>query len=76
MRVKADADHSYRGCLADLAAWVPCVKPGGLIIGDDYGHPRYPGVARAWDEFEQARGLTLTRSEPVLQDIRLIYGTV
>jgi predicted O-methyltransferase YrrM len=72
-----DADHSYESVAADLAAWVPHVKPGGLILGDDYGSRLYPGVKTAWDEFERAHGLTLTRyqSNPPDQDgIQLIYG--
>ncbi len=28
-----DADHSYAGRLADLQAWSPLVKPGGLVAG-------------------------------------------
>ena len=43
-----DADHSYEGTLDDLVAWVPHVRQGGLIAGDDYGHPLYPGVSTAW----------------------------
>lgn len=74
-----DADHSYEGALADLIAWVPHVKPGGLILGDDYGSDLYPGVKQAWDEFERAHGLNLTRyqSDPPLQHgVQIIYGTV
>jgi predicted O-methyltransferase YrrM len=74
-----DADHSYRGVAADLQYWAPFVKPGGLILGDDYDHHLFPGVRQAWDEFEQAHGLTLTRyqSDPPDPDgIQLIYGTV
>jgi len=74
-----DADHSYDGVVADLWAWVPHVKPGGLILGDDYGHRAFPGVKQAWDEFEQAQGLNLVRYQsdpPNLDGIRLIYGTV
>jgi predicted O-methyltransferase YrrM len=71
-----DADHGHDGVLADLEAWVPHVRPGGLIAGDDYEHRLYPGVKSAWDLFEQRHGLTLTRSEPESQGIRLIYGTV
>jgi predicted O-methyltransferase YrrM len=72
-----DADHSYKGVRADLDAWYPFVRPGGLIIGDDYEHPRYPGVKRAWDEFEFVHGRRLTRyqSTPPMQGgVQIIYG--
>ena len=72
-----DADHSYAGVAADLAAWVPHVKSGGLIVGDDYGNAIYPGVQRAWDEFERTHGLTLTRFQstpPAAQGVQLVYG--
>jgi predicted O-methyltransferase YrrM len=72
-----DADHSYGGVLADLRAWVPHVKPGGLILGDDYGSDIYPGVKQAWDQFEQEHGLNLTRYQsdpPCANGIQLIYG--
>ncbi len=47
-----DADHSYLGCKADIEAWAPKVKPGGLISGHDYLNPQFPefGVKRAVDE--------------------------
>lgn len=35
-----DADHHVEHVLADCAAWWPCVKPGGILCGHDYGHPR------------------------------------
>jgi predicted O-methyltransferase YrrM len=74
-----DADHSCEGCAADLAAWVPHVRPGGLLMGDDYDHPRYPGVSVAWDAFEARTGIALTRYQadpPVPGGIRLVYGVV
>jgi predicted O-methyltransferase YrrM len=74
-----DADHSYASVVADLAAWMPHVKPGGLIVGDDYGNDLYPGVQPAWDAFERAQGLTLTRYQstpPVAHGVQVIYGTV
>ncbi len=46
-----DADHSYEGCKADIAAWLPKLKPGGLLSGHDYDHPEFPGVKLAVDEF-------------------------
>jgi len=73
-----DADHTYESVLADLRAWVPFVKPGGLILGDDYENDMYPGVKQAWDDFECAHGLVLTRYQSTPADrhgIQLIYGT-
>ena len=46
-----DADHSYEGCKADIQAWLPKLKPGGLLSGHDYDHPELPGVKQAVDEF-------------------------
>jgi predicted O-methyltransferase YrrM len=74
-----DADHSEAGTRADLEAWVPLVRRGGLIAGDDYGNAAYPGVRLAWDAFARARGLALTRyqTEPANPyGVELIYGTV
>jgi predicted O-methyltransferase YrrM len=54
-----DADHSYAGVRADIAAWLPKVKPGGWIGGHDYKNPdpafRF-GVTEAVDEWAEATG--------------------
>ncbi len=74
-----DADHSYEGVKADLEAWVPHVRPGGLILGDDYGSSIYPGVKRAWDEFERWAEFPLNRfqsSPPQPQGVQLIWGVL
>lgn len=34
--VYLDADHSYEAVAADIAAWLPLVRPGGIIAGHDY----------------------------------------
>lgn len=38
--VYLDADHSYKGVMDDLKAWVTKIRPGGAIGGHDYieGH--------------------------------------
>jgi hypothetical protein len=61
-----DADHSYEGVKADLAAWLPKVKPGGWIGGHDYDNPdrrfRF-GVARAVDEWAADTGRDIDLDE-------------
>jgi predicted O-methyltransferase YrrM len=42
--VMIDAAHDYDSVMADIAAWWPKVKPGGMLAGDDYS---WPDVARA-----------------------------
>jgi predicted O-methyltransferase YrrM len=46
--VWVDAAHGYEFVQADLAAWVPKLRPGGVIGGDDY--LKCPGVRQAVDE--------------------------
>ncbi len=45
-----DANHNYEFVRDDLAAWVPKVKPGGIVAGDDYRNASWPGVERAVNE--------------------------
>ncbi len=56
-----DADHSYDGCAADIAAWAPKVRGGGWLCGHDYENVGYPkfGVTRAVNEFVARSGLQL-----------------
>lgn len=44
-----DADHSYEGVKQDIDAWLPKLKPGGIIAGDDY-NTGWSGVIQAVDE--------------------------
>jgi hypothetical protein len=45
-----DGDHRYEGVARDIAAWLPKVKPGGWLMGHDYGNKPDGGVKRAVDE--------------------------
>lgn len=45
-----DADHTYEGCLADIKAWSPKVRPGGFITGHDFHRGDFPGVVQAVEE--------------------------
>lgn len=49
-----DADHHYNAVVADLAAWWPKVKPGGILAGHDLQHEP---VRKALDLFVQSRRL-------------------
>lgn len=55
--VYIDAEHTYEACRADMEAWYPKLRPGGVLSGHDYGG--FPGVTRAVDEFCAKRGLAL-----------------
>lgn len=39
-----DGDHSYEAVRDDIRAWLPKMRRGGIIAGDDYG---WPGVMQA-----------------------------
>lgn len=45
--IMLDGDHNYEGIAADIEAWLPKMKPGGIMSGDDY---LWPGVTKAADE--------------------------
>lgn len=47
--VYIDAQHTYPACKADITAWAPKVKPGGLVMGHDFD-PMWPGVMAAVQE--------------------------
>jgi predicted O-methyltransferase YrrM len=44
-----DADHSYAAVRRDIDAWLPKVRPGGIIAGHDYTL-ELPGVIQAVTE--------------------------
>lgn len=48
-----DASHEYEDVKADILAWLPKVKPGGILAGHDYyaeGYDYFPGVKQAVNE--------------------------
>jgi cephalosporin hydroxylase len=47
--VLLDASHTYEDVKADILAWLPKVKSGGIIAGDDYHHT-WQGVIDAVSE--------------------------
>ena len=55
-----DGEHTYEAVLADLKAWLPKLKPGGLICGHDYSDA--PGVKLAVDLAFDARAVQVAGS--------------
>jgi predicted O-methyltransferase YrrM len=45
-----DADHLYESVRADIIAWWPKIKKGGLLTGHDYAAENFPGVTAAVHE--------------------------
>lgn len=46
-----DGDHSYEAVKADIHAWLPLLRSGGMIAGHDHNDlPQHEGVKRAVDE--------------------------
>ncbi|TRW82882.1 class I SAM-dependent methyltransferase [Mycolicibacterium sp. 018/SC-01/001] len=45
--VHLDARHDYDSVCADIIAWLPKVRPGGWLSGDDYDEWQWPGVVQA-----------------------------
>ena len=60
-----DADHSYEAVKADLLAWAPKVRPGGIVSGHDYYESRSGklGVIPAVNEYVEANGYILQLTE-------------
>ena len=53
-----DGAHDYLSARNDLAAWWPLLRPGGVLVGDDYA-PWTQGVVQAFDEFANEHGVAL-----------------
>ncbi len=45
-----DGDHSAAGVAADLEWAEKIVAPGGIVVLDDFGHPKWPGIKEAFDK--------------------------
>ena len=56
--IHIDGGHDYQSVISDLREWWPVLKPGGMLIGDDYyDETHWPGVKQAFDEFFQPLGV-------------------
>jgi len=68
--VYIDASHVYKDVMDDCIAWLPKVKPGGVLCGHDYdftykvGH--CPRVIQAVNDFALKYGFTVNHDRPGL----------
>ncbi len=70
--VYIDGNHLYEHVKADLETYLPKVRPGGYLAGDDYGVEGWwhGGVTRAVDEFvasKKGRSVVLKNQQFLLQ---------
>ena len=64
-----DDDHSHSSVTAGIAAWMPKIRPGGILAGDDHGHPYEDGVTRAIrDLFEYKYNMITQHNELLIPD--------
>lgn len=57
-----DGDHRFDGCLADLEAWLPKLRVGGMLCGDDYGSRGW------WSDGVTDAVMSFVRDQPVRID--------
>lgn len=58
--VYIDGDHCYEAVVADIAMWLPKVREGGIISGDDYFKSKGPAkmhVVQAVNGYTDAYGI-------------------
>lgn len=60
--VYIDGDHSYEAVKKDIELWLPKVKDGGLLSGDDF---QWEGVKKAVHEFCQNSSRKLLAKKPI-----------
>ena len=70
-----DGDHSFEGCYSDLEYALKVVRPGGLILGDDYTWPDAKwgknGVTAALDKFKNENNFTMIRHGETQYSIKI-----
>ena len=51
-----DGSHEYADAISDLQCWWPIVRPGGVLVGDDF---HFPDVRRAFAQFAHQHNLRI-----------------
>ena len=56
-----DAEHTYDACWADMKAWYPVIRSGGILSGHDFS---MTPVKKAVTNFAEVMKLDLLTTEP------------
>jgi len=66
-----DADHWYYNAIADIKAWYPLVRSGGIMSGHDYldDEPRGYGVQTAVNEFFAGKEVEIVGGESKVEAV-------
>jgi hypothetical protein len=65
-----DANHAFDYVMEDLIHWVPKVRSGGIVSGDDYFHFKKSGVIEAVDAYTKAHGIKFELTDPLTDKIQ------
>ena len=57
--VFVDGDHSLNGVKGDALAWLPFIRPGGIIAFHDYGRESLPSVKQGVDDIMAGQDVIL-----------------
>lgn len=57
--VHVDAGHEYEDAVEDIKMWYANLRPGGIMLGDDFLINSFPGVVKAVQEFAQQQKIEL-----------------
>ncbi|HVT44052.1 MAG TPA: class I SAM-dependent methyltransferase [Thermoanaerobaculia bacterium] len=66
--IYVDADHEESAVYADLARYWRFLRPGGVLIGDDYNPAAFPGVVRAAQRFAREQSLSVE-----VHDVKFVF---
>lgn len=67
-----DGGHAYHEVMADINFWYPLVKPGGVIIFDDYEANQFQEVVDAVDEAIVQYGITDFKLDGDNRQLRMV----